>query len=743
MAIVNEARAVLTAEDRASAVLAMVARNFERLDRAASRLDANGAATRRNQVVQQQAARTAVLTERMGAAALRATGPLVGLFSVYGAASMLHGANKAFATNERAMTRIAVTADASAEAQQASWTQLQQLARETALPIDKVRDGLDALVASGRSLPEAMAFLPSVAQTAQASGAEVSDIAKTADSVGESFKIAGKDMQVAFDIMAAGGKAGKFELKDMARYLPSLGPAASAIGFEGKKGLADLVAMLQVMRKGAGTSEEAVASMNNILAKMESDKTIKGFKEMGVDAEAAFKKARAEGRNLIEVFEELVNKALKGDRSKLGDLIDDMEFKRGVQALMMYRGEWQKLSQTMQASSAGTVAQDLARVTANSQATFDRFKNAADRLADSLGRRLAPAFKAVTDSATSAMDAMNKALQPGETDEERLARIGNKPLTRAEQSIENARRAQERQKMLDDPSSEIYDMRDGGFAGASRRNRSRPTNQSRFEQMNAAHTARQRIRADEAAAQRRERDSARVRFLMDERKASEDERLNPRGHDAYRDVDALSRARTRVSTDLTQGSADNMVVAHGDASREVMAAVMNLAQLVRAEKLTATGESNVFSLGGAGAREGAMNVIATAMRDIAERQAHAEGRPVDEGKLQDAIAAMKSLAERIGETVPTTGPKARVDGIYPNAEEILKGRLTAEVKPDQITASVSVDAKSDVTVKVEPSPNFVTSILSQASRITTRDTRGISLPGKETRGGGGGGGGAM
>lgn len=743
MAIVNEARAVLTAEDRASAVLAMVARNFDKLDRAASRLDANGAGARRNQVLQQQATRTAVLTDRMGAAALRATGPLVGLFGVYGAAQMLNGANKAFATNERAMTRIAVTADASAEAQQASWGQLQQLARETALPIDKVREGLDALVASGRSLPEAMAFLPSVAQTAQASGAEVSDIAKTADSVGESFKIAGKDMQVAFDIMAAGGKAGKFELKDMARYLPSLGPAASAIGFEGKKGLADLVAMLQVMRKGAGTSEEAVASMNNILAKMESDKTIKGFKEMGVDAEAAFKKARAEGRNLIEVFEELVNKALKGDRSKLGDLIDDMEFKRGVQALMMYRGEWQKLSQTMQASSAGTVAQDLARVTANSQATFDRFKNAADRLADSLGRRLSPAFKAVADSATSAMDAMNAALQAGETDEERLARIGNKPLTRAEQSIENARRAAARQKMLDDPSSEIYGMRDGGFAGAGPRNRSKPTNQSRFEQLNAASAARQRMQADQAAADRRERDSARLKFLMDERKSAEAERLDPRGNDAYRDGDALSRARTRVSTDLTQGSADNMAGSHGEASREVMAAVMNLAQLVRAEKLTAAGESNVFALGGAGARENAAMVIATSMREIAERQSRIDGRPVDEGKLQETIQRLQGLAERIGETVPSTGPKGRVDGIYPNAEEILQGKLTAEVKPDQITANVSVDAKTEAVIRVEPSPNFVSSILSQTSRITARDSRGISLPGKETSGGGGGGGGAM
>ncbi|GLS59758.1 phage tail tape measure protein [Methylobacterium haplocladii] len=172
----------------------------------------------------------------------------------------------------------------------------------------------------------------------------------------------------------------------MARYLPSLGPAASAIGFKGEKGLSDLVAMLQTMRKGSGTAEEAVASMNNILAKMESDKTIKGFKALGIDAEAAFKKARKEGRNLVEVFEELVQKGLKGDRSRLGELIDDMEFKRGVQALMSYRGEWQKLSASLRDNSGGTVMRDLVQVTKDAQASLDRLSNSTARFTQALSR---------------------------------------------------------------------------------------------------------------------------------------------------------------------------------------------------------------------------------------------------------------------------------------------------------------------------------------------------------------------
>ena len=287
---------------------------------------------------------------------------------------------------DRRLTMIGQTADATRAQIDALGASVHNLAQETATPVDKLAGGLEALVAQGRSLREALDFLPSVARTAAATGSDVDDIAKSADSVGSNFKIASKEMQAAFDIMAAGGKAGQFELKDMARYLPSLGPATSAIGFNGRKGLADLVAMLQVMRKGSGTAEEAVSSMTNILSKMESDKTLKGFKDLGVDAEKAFATARKEGKNLVEVFEELVQQALKGDRSKIGLIADDQEFKRGIQALMSFRGEWQKLSGTLQTGSDGTVMRDVVQVTKDAQAAIDRTSNAWNRFIQAASR---------------------------------------------------------------------------------------------------------------------------------------------------------------------------------------------------------------------------------------------------------------------------------------------------------------------------------------------------------------------
>ena len=301
-------------------------------------------------------------------------------------ASALASGYRQSAAFDRRITMIGQTAEASREQIDTLGASVHDLAQETATPADKVAGGLEALVAQGRNLKEAMGFLPSVARTAAASGSAVDDIAKSADSVGSNFDIAGKRMQSAFDIMAAGGKAGQFELKDMARYLPSLSPAAKAQGFKGEKGLADIVAMLQIIRKGSGTAEEAAVSMTNIFQKLNSEESAKNFKKMGVDLEEALKKGRAEGRNLVEVLEEATQKATKGDLSLMPKLFKDQEFGRGMLALMTYRGEWQKLSETLQTTSGGTVVRDLVQVTKDAQASVDRLSNSWDRFIQAASR---------------------------------------------------------------------------------------------------------------------------------------------------------------------------------------------------------------------------------------------------------------------------------------------------------------------------------------------------------------------
>ena len=381
MVVAVRAEAVITAQNKLKPGLASAARELSRFQAMQTKATAAFTAT---------AARVGAAAQQRISAASAAMAAVARSQAVtLGGPAALAASYKKFADVDRQITRIGLTANASAEDLAGVRKEIEGIAYETAQSSGGVTTGLNVLVSQGRSLQDAMSFLPSVARTAAATGSAVDDIAKSADSVSTNFKIAGKDMQGAFDIMSEGGKAGQFELPDMARYIPSLGPATAAIGFSGEKGLADLVAMLQVMRKGSGTAEEAVSSMNNILTKMESDKTTKGFKALGVDSEKAFAKARKEGANLVEVFENLLHLALKGDKSKLGEIIDDQEFKRGALALMTYRGEWQKTSKTIRRVAPGSVARDLSRVTNDARAQLDRMFSAIENRAVQIGGAVA------------------------------------------------------------------------------------------------------------------------------------------------------------------------------------------------------------------------------------------------------------------------------------------------------------------------------------------------------------------
>ncbi|WP_428030030.1 phage tail tape measure protein [Ancylobacter sp.] len=272
------------------------------------------------------------------------------------------------------MTRVGITAGASTGEVKTATTDIAKIADKIGVPLDQVVSGLEALVAAGRSLPDAMQFLPSVVATAHAAGAETSDIASHADALATSFTIAGSEMQRAFDILVEGGNLGKVELKDMARYLPSLAANAAAVGLRGEEGVRKLVAMLQVMRAQMGSSEEAASSMSNIFAKMESQETAKRFTMFGVNLRKEMANARREGKDLLEVFIDLAAKATKGDLSKIPQLFSDMEFARGMRALLAQRQEVGRIEAQL-SNAAGSVAGALKQLSTDSMTELDRLSN--------------------------------------------------------------------------------------------------------------------------------------------------------------------------------------------------------------------------------------------------------------------------------------------------------------------------------------------------------------------------------
>lgn len=352
-----------------------------------------------------------------GSMAGRVMGAVGGALAGYSVMQQLKEAQKRFAEVDRAMSRIGITGDATVEQTRQGTVELRNLARETATLFDPAQKGLDAITASGRDFGDAMKMMPSVLRTAQASGAGVDDIANSSVALIDHMKISIEGLQEAQDTLAKGGKLGKFELKDMARYLPSMLPAFKALGATGQTGLRSLVAMLQVIRAGTGTSEEAAASANNIFQKMESEETTKRFKKFGIDLTKEMTKARKEGKNLLEVFVELSNKAVKGDLSKLPQLFNDMEFARGMRALMGGLDKYREVNKALQ-DSKGTIDTDFKRIAGDAQANLDRFSEAADRaktaaggLATELGSTRLTVGAANLDKVAQAMERFTAAVR--------------------------------------------------------------------------------------------------------------------------------------------------------------------------------------------------------------------------------------------------------------------------------------------------------------------------------------------
>lgn len=393
-----EARLKISAVDRASAVLDRIGNRLSTVDRRAQALNRVNAALDRR--------------ETGLAAANRRTDGMIGgtgrmLLGGLAAGAAIRGVNTAitdFAALERQIARIGITAGASDEQIGAVAGAIFKFAQDAAVPMDEVVTGFDSLIAAGRSWEDSLAFLPSVVRTAQAAGAATLDIAQTADALASSMDIAGGQMQEAFDVLVEGGKLGKFELKDMAQYLPSILPQMKALGYSGLDGLKQTVAMLQTMRMQTGTASEAATNLTNVLGKIYSPEVATKFKKVfKVNLSDELKKSKENGEDLLVAFIRIARDASGGDMEKLASVFADQQLRAGVLSLMQLGDSWSGFKRGVEGAS-GAVENDLRRVLAGTQADIDRLSNSWGEFTKNLGRA------AVRAGVGDAMDEASKIL---------------------------------------------------------------------------------------------------------------------------------------------------------------------------------------------------------------------------------------------------------------------------------------------------------------------------------------------
>jgi TP901 family phage tail tape measure protein len=269
----------------------------------------------------------------------------------------------------------------------------------------------DFLVGMGLDVDRATKAMPSIARAATATGASLEDLSKAGFAAMSNLGLAAEDLGKSFDVMAAAGKAGGFELKDMAQYLPSISALASAKGMTGESGLAQIAAALQIVRRGAGDASEAATNFNNILQKINSNDAIKNFKEAGIDIQKVLKDARANGTDPLEASLRAINKALGGDMSRLGELFADAQVQKGLIPLLTGLEDYIRLRDEA-ARADGVISTDFARMMQTGVEQIKQFQIAMQNFQTSIGAALVPvlgsvagALKPVLEAATALVTA--------------------------------------------------------------------------------------------------------------------------------------------------------------------------------------------------------------------------------------------------------------------------------------------------------------------------------------------------
>lgn len=381
----------------------------------------------------------------------------------YGAVRGVSRAVTEYAKADRALTRIGITAEVTRAEMQKAGVQLRAYAQKFALPVDEMVQGLDVLVQTGLSFQESMAFLPTVAATAQATGASMDDIARTSSAMSKSLKVSAKDMPAAFDALAASGKIGNFEIRQMAEHLPRVAASAAKLGFVGVDGAQRLGTMLEMSRDVSGSAESAAVGVADAIEKVLSPTVLGAAKKHGLDFLKIMEVANRNGENGLEAIVKTLMKVTAGmndvrRNAFLSSIFTEADSRRMIVGLIEHWDEYLEKLAKVQASH-GVVAGDLATATADPEAAIQRLSNAWDTFLTSSGKLaydsgvggfledLNLAIRAVTEGLAQANDAARAQLgsAPGEWWDTNIRQPARAKLDRLEAERHNPALREERQ----------------------------------------------------------------------------------------------------------------------------------------------------------------------------------------------------------------------------------------------------------------------------------------------------------
>ena len=198
------------------------------------------------------------------------------------------------------------------------------------------------------------------------------------------------------DLLASQGKAGAFELADLATQGNRVMSAYAGIGRTGKAATAELGALMQIIRKGVGSSEQSATALEAYMRALNDVQTRKRLKSVGVSLFEADDPTKM--RSAVDIMKDVIIKA-KGDVSKIGRVFTSSEAMRAFSAASLeYQktGAFASLDSFMNVNADGTtIAGDAERMAATFESSITSLKTALERFSNAA---LAEPIKSLADA---------------------------------------------------------------------------------------------------------------------------------------------------------------------------------------------------------------------------------------------------------------------------------------------------------------------------------------------------------
>jgi len=344
-----------------------------------------------------------------------------GLFAPVAMLAGVGMALKSAAEFKTVLTDIGITADLSRERMAELGRTFGTLSTTTGQTRAQLAEGFNVMVTAGMDADRVEQVIDTVGLTATAAGAEIGEVARTMYANINNLKLDPKDALKSMDMLVAAGKAGSFELKDMAKYFPAMTAGASKLGMTGTKAVATLGAALQVAMDGAADPSQAATNMENFMANLVAPETVKRFEQAGINLEAKFKEWQAKGQDPIEEAMKLIQETTGGDPFRIGELFGNKRVLSFIQPMIAGLEKYRDIRAEV-AAAENMVSEDARRRMQEDPAyAFNRMGDALKQLRDAA---IAPLLAPMGNLFSSIINMISPVTRWMEANEKTVAVLG-------------------------------------------------------------------------------------------------------------------------------------------------------------------------------------------------------------------------------------------------------------------------------------------------------------------------------